>query len=70
LQSIDILANVIEVLADKALPVLPSEPVICNKPWQKILFCDGVKPIIGYAKPQKWRKSYKQGRPIIEVLPK
>ena len=69
LQSIDILANVIEVLADKAIAgfivrtdnlqqALAKNPILVT----------ALNPIIGYALAAEVAKAaYKQGRPIIEV---
>jgi fumarate hydratase class II len=52
----------------KLLPVLPSEPVTCNKPWQKSILVTALNPIIGYALAAEVAKAaYIQGRPIIEV---
>jgi len=67
LQSIDILGNVSEVLADKAIAFTVRTGNL-QQAWQKSHFGDALNSIIGYEKAAEVAKTaYKQGRPIIEV---
>ena len=69
LQSIDILANVSKVLADKAIAGFTVrtgnlQEVLAKNP----ILVTALNPIIGYAKAAEVAKAaYKQGRPIIDV---
>jgi len=69
LQSIDILANVSEVLADKAIAGFTVRTGNLQQALAKNpILVTALNPIIGYAKAAEVAKAaYKQGRPIIEV---
>jgi fumarate hydratase class II len=69
LQSIDILANVIEVLADKAIAGFTVRTGNLQQALAKNpILVTALNPIIGYEKAAEVAKAaYKQGRPIIEV---
>ena len=69
LQSIDILANVSEVLADKAIAGFTVRTANLQQALAKNpILVTALNPIIGYALAAEVAKAaYKQGRPIIEV---
>jgi len=69
LQSIDILCNVVEVLADKAIAGFTVRTCNLQQALAKNpILVTALNPIIGYEKAAEVAKAaYKQGRPIIDV---